>query len=572
MRAETTRRRAAWISRRYRHDGLARVVTFVVAVIPLAASAQNGVSGAIRYYSNGSPVGAAVVQLEGATPDAVQTHLDGSFAFKGLAGGAWQIEPRKTGATSATPDAVSALDAAYVLQSVVGLRTLNAAQQLACDVTGDGTVSALDAALILQYKVGLITSFPVAQACGSDWAFIPVPAAAANQQLIQPQIAGGACRGGAIAFQPLAGQVSNQDFSAVLFADCTGNWQPAVVPTSTAAPVPTASATPSRPPSSTATATRTPSPTRTATTTPARTATATNTRSPAASATVTTTASPAGPRLGGCTVFPPDNPWNRDVSADPVDPNSANYIASINLGATHLHADFGSPADYGIPYAVVPGMQPMVPITFDEYGDESDPGPYPIPPDAPVEAGSDRHVLVLDSGNCTLYELYHASKDAVGSGWTAGSGATFNLASNALRPDGWTSCDEAGLPILPGLVRYDEVTAGEIRHALRFTVWRTQRAWVHPATHYGTSSNLNDPPMGLRVRLKASFDVSHYSGQARVVLDALRKFGMLVADTGGSWFITGATDARWNDTDLDQLKTVPGSAFEVVQLGTVYRP
>ena len=271
-------------------------------------------------------------------------------------------------------------------------------------------------------------------------------------------------------------------------------------------------------------------------------------------------------------MFPTDNPWNRDVSGDPVDANSANYIASINLGASHLHADFGSPADYGIPYVVVPGTQPMVPITFNEYGDESDPGPYPVPPAAPVEGGSDAHVLVLDSGNCTLYELYHAAKNTTDSGWTAGSGAIFNLGSNALRPDSWTSCDEAGLPILPGLARYDEVAAGAITHALRFTVGRTQRAWVHPATHYGTSSNANDPPMGMRARLKASFDLTGYTGQARVVLQALKTYGMFVADTGTSWYITGAPDPRWNDTDLDQLKTVPGTAFEVVQLGTILKP
>jgi hypothetical protein len=288
--------------------------------------------------------------------------------------------------------------------------------------------------------------------------------------------------------------------------------------------------------------------------------------------TATVSGTPAGPLIAGCQVFPADNPWNRDVSADPVDPNSASYIASINLGATHLHPDFGSPADYGIPYAVVPGAQPMVPITFNEYGDESDPGPYPIASNAPVEAGSDRHVLVLNSGSCILYELYHATKDTSGAGWTAGSGAIFDLHSNALRPESWTSCDEAGLPILPGLVRYDEVAGGQITHAVRFTVWRTQRAWVHPATHYGTSSNVNDPPMGLRVRLKASYDISQYTGQARVVLNALKTYGMFVADTGGSWFITGSTDPRWNDTDLNQLKTVPGSAFEVVQLGTIYRP
>ena len=320
----------------------------------------------------------------------------------------------------------------------------------------------------------------------------------------------------------------------------------------------------------TLTPTQTPPPPTPTLTAPTRTPTAT--RSFTSTATPTATTTGGGPTLGGCSVFPADNPWNRDVSNDPVDPNSANYIASISQGATYLHADFGSPAEYGIPYVVVPGSQPFVSITFNEYGDESDPGPYPVPSNAPVEAGSDRHVLVLNSGNCTLYEMYHATKNASGPGWSAGSGAVFHLGSNALRPESWTSCDQAGLPILPGLVRYDEVTAGEIKHALRFTVWRPQRVWVHPATHYGTSSNANDPPMGMRVRLKASFDRSRYHGQARVVLEAARKYGLFVADTGTSWFITGATDPRWDDTDLDQLKTVPGSAFEVVQLGTIYRP
>jgi hypothetical protein len=278
-----------------------------------------------------------------------------------------------------------------------------------------------------------------------------------------------------------------------------------------------------------------------------------------------------GPTLGGCAMFPADNPWNRDVSNDPVDPNSANYIASIGA-AVNLHADFGSDPTYGIPYVVVPGTQPFVPITFTAYGSESDPGPYPIPSNAPVEAGSDAHVLTLDSGNCTLYEMYHASKDFNGAGWFADSGAVFNLSSNALRPDGWTSADAAGLPILPGLGRYDEVTAGAINHALRFTVAQTQRAYVYPATHWASSStNANLPPMGLRVRLKASYNISGFTGEARVVLNALKKYGMMVADNGSNWYITGSTDTRWNDTDLNQLKTVPGSAFEVVQLGTIYK-
>ena len=539
------------------------VVTFVVSVTPLAAAAQNVLSGAVRYYSNASPVAAAAVALQGPAPSMLQSDVAGGFTASGLAAGSWRLTPQKLGDTGG---AISAFDAVYILQAAVGLRTLSAAQQLACDVSGDGTISAYDAVLILQYNVGLISRFPVAEICGSDWAFIPVPNAAPNQTVISPQTGGGSCQPGAIVYQPLAASANGQDFAAVAFGDCTGNWQPstgpAVTPTPTA--VPTATAEP------TATGSATPSVSATPTRRLTPTSTSTTTRTPSAAATATATA--AGPSLAGCRMFPADNLWNRDISNDPVDPNSASYIASINLGATYLHADFGSPADYGIPYAVVPGTQPKVPVTFNEYGDESDPGPYPIPPTAPVEAGSDRHVLVLDSGSCILYELYHATKDSGDAGWTAGSGAIFDLSSNALRPAGWTSCDEAGLPILPGLVRYDEVAAGAIRHAVRFTVWRTQRAWVHPATHYGTSSNANDPPMGTRLRLKASFDISGYTGQARVVLQALKTYGMLVADTGTSWFITGATDPRWNDTDLNQLKTVPGSAFEVVQLGTIYYP
>ncbi|MCC7448252.1 MAG: hypothetical protein IT324_12605 [Anaerolineae bacterium] len=276
--------------------------------------------------------------------------------------------------------------------------------------------------------------------------------------------------------------------------------------------------------------------------------------------------------IEGCPVFPPDNAWNRDVTQDAVDPNSAAYIASINRdGRTFLHADFGSDPEYGIPYVVVPGTQPKVPITYTESGDESDPGPFPIPPDAPIEAGGDQHVLVIDEDNCVLYELYQAEK--VSNGWEAGSGAVFDLKSNKLRPDTWTSADAAGLPIFPGLARYDEVQSGAIRHALRFTVSKTQRAFIHPATH--AASDSDDPalpPMGLRLRLKADYDISRYSGASKVILTALKQYGMIVADNGSSWFISGATDSRWNDDDLNQLKQVPGSAFEVVQAGPILKP
>jgi hypothetical protein len=272
--------------------------------------------------------------------------------------------------------------------------------------------------------------------------------------------------------------------------------------------------------------------------------------------------------LGSCTVFPSDNAWNRDVSGLPVDANSAGYLASIAAsgGNQFLHADFGGGGEYGIPYITVPGTQTPVDVTFTDYGDESDPGPYPIPVLAPIEGGGDRHVLAVDRDHCKLYEMYGAWSKL--SHWEAASGAVFDLRSNALRPDGWTSADAAGLPIFPGLVRYDELAAGHIDHALRFTLSQTQRAYLHPATHYASSNtDPNVAPMGLRLRLKAGFDVSGYHGQARVVLDALKKYGMIVADNGSNWFISGAADSRFDDIDLDQLKSVPGSAFEAVDTG-----
>jgi hypothetical protein len=309
------------------------------------------------------------------------------------------------------------------------------------------------------------------------------------------------------------------------------------------------------------------------TTTSSTTTTSTTTTSTTTTSTTTTTIPTSGGwaqngSLGTCKVFPSDNPWNQDISTLPVDTNSGNYISGIaGLGGNqYLHPDFGGGGAYGIPYITVPGNQTLVPINFNAYGDESDPGPYPIPLNAPIEGGSDAHVLAVDRDHCKLYELFAASPGS--SSWTAASGAVFDLTSNALRPDGWTSADAAGLPIFPGLVRYDEVASGHIDHALRFTVSRTQRAYLHPATHWAssyTSSNLM--PMGLRLRLKASFDVSSYTGQSRVVLNALKKYGMIVADNGSNWFVTGAADSRWNDTDLGQLKKVPGSAFEVVNTG-----
>jgi hypothetical protein len=286
------------------------------------------------------------------------------------------------------------------------------------------------------------------------------------------------------------------------------------------------------------------------------------------------------PSIALCQVFPAENPWNRDISNDPVDPNSSKYIESIGK-EKRLHPDFGFDPDqpstlYGIPYTVVDKTQAKVPIQFvSDYGvEESNPGPYPIPPNAPVEGGNDRHVLVLEKDNCKLYELYNAQRQPDNS-WNADSGAVFDLKSNNPRPnsDFCTSADAAGLPILPGLVRYSEVASGEIRHALRFTTKKTQRAFIRPATHYASNStDPNLPPMGLRLRLKANFNTSNYKGNARVILNALKKYGLILADNGQDWFITGAQDSRWNNDDLAQLKKVPGSAFEVVSSGKLVFP
>ena len=270
-----------------------------------------------------------------------------------------------------------------------------------------------------------------------------------------------------------------------------------------------------------------------------------------------------GPSIAGCPVFPADNAWNRDVSHDPVDPRSDAYVGAL---PGNLHPDFGSGryGDYGIPFTVVPRDQPLAPIRFTAYGDESDPGPYPVPADARVEGGSDRHVLVVQRGTCKLYELFGAQR--AGQGWNADSGAVFDLRSNRRRPAGWTSADAAGLPIFPGLAR-----PGPIRHALRFTVRRTQRAYVAPARHFASSDTNPDlPPMGLRFRLRSGYDLSGFHGQALTILRALRTYGMIVADNGSNWYVSGAPDPRWDDDDLDQLKRVPGSAFEVVRPGPLH--
>ena len=277
---------------------------------------------------------------------------------------------------------------------------------------------------------------------------------------------------------------------------------------------------------------------------------------------------------GSLPIFPPDNVWNKDISGEPVDTNSDNLIKSIGLGKS-LHPDFGTTyrgVPNGIPYVVVSGTQPKVPVQF-QYADESDPGPYPIPANAPIEGGpaatGDRHVLVIDRDNWMLYELWD-SHPLDGGRWKAGSGAIFDLKSNKSRPAGWTSADAAGLPVFPGLVRYDEVMELKtIAHALRFTCVHSRHAYVPPATHFASRlTDPNLPPMGMRVRLKASTDISGFSPAMQVILTALKRYGMFLADNGSDWFLSGAPDARWNDDELNSLKRINGSDFEVIKMPT----
>jgi hypothetical protein len=283
--------------------------------------------------------------------------------------------------------------------------------------------------------------------------------------------------------------------------------------------------------------------------------------------------------LAGCPVFPADNHWNLRVDKLPVLPNSDAVVRSIGAGE-HMHADFGSGhyqgAPIGIPYVTVARGQRRVPVSF-EYADESDPGRYPIPPRAPIEGGrgsdGDRHLLVVQRSRCRLYELFDAHPVDGGRRWQAGSGAVFNLRSNRLRPRGWTSADAAGLPILPGLARYPEVRRGRIDHALRFTASRTRRAFIYPARHF--ASTLTDPDlpaMGERLRLKAGYDISRFPRQSRIVLRALKRYGMILADNGSSWYVSGAPSRGWDNDDLHSLHDVPGSAFEVVDSSRLPRP
>jgi hypothetical protein len=285
-----------------------------------------------------------------------------------------------------------------------------------------------------------------------------------------------------------------------------------------------------------------------------------------------------GASLNGFVPFPADNAWNQDISSTAVDPNSDAIINFIGPGIG-LHPDFGAGlyagSSIGIPYSVVSASQSPVNINFTAYGDESDPGPMPIPANAQIEGypnpgNGDRHVLVVDNSNCFLYELYNTSPNNDGS-WNAGSAAVWDLENDEQRPWTWTSADAAGLPIFPGLVRYDEVAAGKIQHAIRFTLPQSQAAMVPPASHWAaTSSNPIAPPMGMKLRLKASYDISQFSANVQVILTALKKYGMIMADNGSAMYLSGAPDNRWDNNDLHNLSQVPASAFEVVQMKPIY--
>ena len=297
------------------------------------------------------------------------------------------------------------------------------------------------------------------------------------------------------------------------------------------------------------------------------------------------------PSLGACSAFPKssaaanapsaadESAWNQDISQAPLDPNSAGYIAYINAhGGDSVHPDFGSPPEYGFPYAVVGKKQRRTKVHFTAYGDESDHGAYRVPLKALVEGGQasdgDRHVLAVDRKRCKLYELYRAfAQKRPKPHWNADGGVIWNLRSAALRTDGFTSADAAGLPIFPGLARFDEAASGHIDHALRVTVSSTRDAWIHPASHCaGSGSDPSAPPMGLRLRLSAGYDISGFTGPARAIAVALKQYGLIVADNGSNWFISGTSDRRWPDENLDQLKSIPGAAFQVVQSAAAVQP
>lgn len=282
----------------------------------------------------------------------------------------------------------------------------------------------------------------------------------------------------------------------------------------------------------------------------------------AAVAAQSTTAPVTVPGATNCPIFPATNVWNRPIAKLPVAKNSTAIIKHIGP-SIGLHPDFGSYAGYGIPYNVVDSSTSMVKIVSFEYASQSDKGPYPIPGHPKIEAGSDHHMLIVDKSNCKLYELWAAKKTS--KGWKAGSGAIWNLRSNALRPAGWTSADAAGLPILPGLVRRDEVESGVINHALRVTVPDTRTSYVYPARHEaGDTGNKNYPPMGLRLRLKASVSLSSFSKEDQVLLQAMKTYGIIIADNGSPWYISGVSDPAWNDDDLHLIDRITGSDFVVV--------
>jgi hypothetical protein len=277
--------------------------------------------------------------------------------------------------------------------------------------------------------------------------------------------------------------------------------------------------------------------------------------------------------LSGFLPFSSNSLWNTDISTAPVDANSNSIISNYVGSNTHMHPDFGNDPTYGIPYVVVDGSQALATIHLGAYAGDSDPGPMPVPANAPVEGGSsssgDRHVLVLNNANCFLYELYNTAPGSGGS-WSADSAAVWDLLGNETRPYTWTSADAAGLPIFPGLIRYDEAASGNIKHAFRFTLPHTRAAFIPPASHWAANtSDVNAPPMGMRLRLKASYDISGFSTQMRTILTAMKKYGLILADNGSSLYVTGASDNRWG-SDLDSLKTVPATAFEVVQMSPIY--
>ena len=345
-----------------------------------------------------------------------------------------------------------------------------------------------------------------------------------------------------------------------------GTRTPSPAPTQlVAVTTPTTTASPTAKPTPTPTASSAPSPIPTPTAAP----TAKPTPKPTAAPTAAPTPPPTPPpTVGPCALFPASNVWNRDISALPVRADSATLVATIGLG-NGLHPDF-SATGYGIPINVVLPATPKSAVTF-QYAGESDAGPYPIPVNPLIEGGSDRHLLMWDRTGCMLYELFAAARN--GNTWTAGSGAIWDLRSNALRPDGWTSADAAGLPILPGLVRYDEVAAGAINHALRFTAPQTRTEHIYPARHdAGESGSASLPPMGLRVRLRADVDISGFGPQAQVLLTALKRYGMILSDNGSPWYVTGAPDPRWDDDELHHLNEITGEDFEVVDTSGLVNP